>query len=81
MKNEGLVKLRILVLMAIFQNVFSPKAAGWTQESFWKHPSKTNIPDIRSTNPDKSLIGKMKPGWEALEFQDGFEYVGFVYYF
>ncbi len=36
--------------------------------SFWKHPSKTNIPDIRSTNPDKSLIGKMKPGWEALEF-------------
>ena len=49
--------------------------------SFWKHPSKTNIPDLRSTNPDKSLIGKMKPGGEALEFQDGFEYVGFVYYF
>ena len=35
---------------------------------FWQHPSKTNIPDFRSTNPDTSLIGKMKPGGEALEF-------------
>ena len=73
--------------MVIFQNVFSPKAAGWTQESFWKkwsfwkHPSKTTIAVFRSTNPDKNLIGKMKPGGEALEFQGGFEYIGIVYYF
>ena len=67
--------------MVIFQNVFSPKAAGWTQESFWKHPSKTNIPYFLFTNRDKSLIPVTKPGVEALEFQGGFEYIGIVYYF
>ena len=39
-----------------------------TQEIFWKHPSKTNIPDNRSTNPDESLIGKMIFFWVAMEF-------------
>ena len=71
-----------MFFMVILENVFSPKAASRQPLVFGNTPtSKTNIPDFRSTNPDKSLIGKMKPGWEALEFQDGFEYVGFVYYF
>ena len=38
------------------------------RDFFSKHPSKTTIAVFRSTNPDKSLIGKMKPGGEALEF-------------
>jgi len=34
-KNASFVRL-IYFLMVIFQNVLSPKAAGWTQESFWR---------------------------------------------
>ena len=52
--------------MFIVQNVFSPKAAGWTQESFWKHPSKTDIPDSLFTNRDKNQIPVTKTGGEAL---------------
>ena len=49
--------------------------------SFWKHPSKTNIPDFLFTHRDKNQIPVTKPGGEALEFQGGFEYIGIVYYF